>query len=233
MRILILIILLTISALKLFAQDVCECSSILVLKATDEKLFGTVVGRSPDSRQFYTAEWNKGSVLLTNGKTVTDEILKYNGFLNKFFVYKPVTGQLVIVDDEEIMEVSLDDPGRSETKHFVKKRVKELYTADSADTYLEVLTAGPATLYAWRKMEYFPASNDYKPDMRYYVSMSGKGVNQVEPRNKNFLILTGEMEEILKTRFRKEGLNIKREEDFIQAVNLYNELFETGSEHEK
>lgn len=233
MRIPIVIILLTAGALNVYAQNGCECSSTATLKATDEKLFGTVVERSPDSRQFYIEGWRKGSVLLVNGKTVTDEILKYNGFLDKFFAYKPVTGRLVILNDDEITGVSLDDPGTGEAKHFVKKRVREPYTADSVDTYMEVLAEGPNSLYAWRDMEYFPASNYYKPLTRYYVSLGDQSMNLVDPGNKNLLILTGNMQEVLKTRFRKEGLNIKRERDFIRAIDLYNELLLTGSEYEK
>ena len=41
------------------------------------------------------------------------------------------------------------------------------------------------------------------------------------------------MEEVLKTQLRKAGLKIKRERDFIQGVNLYNELLKTGSGYEK
>ena len=37
------------------------------------------------------------------------------------------------------------------------------------------------------------------------------------------------MEEVLKPQLRKARLNIKRERDFIQVVNLYNELLKTGS----
>lgn len=233
MRITILIILLTVSALKLFPQDGCDCSNGLALKAMNEKLFGTVMERSPDPGQFNDEEWRKGSVLLVNGKTVTEEILKYNGFLDKFFVFKPVTGQVVVLNDERIKEVYLIDYGTGETNQFIRKHVKNPYAADSLETYLEVLAEGPCSLFAWRKMEYFPASHNYKPATRYYISINDLIMHPVDPRNKNFLILTGNMEEVLRTRLRKEGLNIKRERDFIQAVNLCNELLKTGSENEK
>jgi hypothetical protein len=232
MRITILIIILTISALKLFPQDGCDCSNGLALKAMNERLFGTVIERTPDPGQFYYEEWRKGSVLLINGKTVTEEFLKYNGFLDKFFVYKPVTGKLVILNDEKIKEVNLIDHGTGETNRFIRNRVKNPYAADSVDTYLEVLTTGPNSLYARRRMEYFPASHNYKPATRYYVSMSDLSMHQVDPRNKNFPILTGKTEEVLKTQLRKARLNIKRERDFIQVVNLYNELLKTGSGNE-
>ena len=233
MRITIIIILLTVSALKLFPQDGCDCTNGLALKAMNEKLFGTVIERTPDPGQFYYEEWRKGSVILLSGKTVTEEFLKYNGFLDKFFVYKPVTGKLVILNDEEIREVNLTDDNTGETNQFIRKRVKNPYAADSVDTYLEVLATGPNSLYARRIREYFPASHNYKPATRYYVSMSDLSMHQVDPRNKNFLILTGKTEEVLKTQLRKARLKIKRERDFIQAVNLYNELLKNGSENEE
>lgn len=232
MRITILIILLAVSALKLFPQDGCNCSNELALKAMNEKLFGTVIEPSPVPGQFYYEEWRKGSVLLLSGKTVAEEFLKYNGFLDKFFVYKPVTGKLVILNDEEIREVNLTDNNTGDTNQFIRKRIKNPYAADSVDTYLEVLATGPNSLYARRIMEYFPASHNYKPATRYYVSMSDLSMHQVDPRNKNFLILTGKTEEVLKTQLRKARLNIRRENDFIQVVNLYNELLKTGSENE-
>ena len=115
----------------------------------------------------------------------------------------------------------------------IRKRIKNPYAADSMETYLEVLASGPASLYARRMMEYLPASQNYTPGTRYYVSMSDQSMHQVDPRNKNFLILTGNLEEVLKTQLRKAGLKIKRERDFIQVVNLYNELLKTGSGYEK
>ena len=190
MRITILIIILTISALKLFPQDGCDCSNGLALTAMNDKLFGTVIEQSPVAGQFYYEEWRKGSVLLLSGKTVAEEFLKYNGFLDKFFVYKPLTGKLVILNDEEIREVNLADNITGGTNHFIRKRVKNPYAADSVDTYLEVLATGPASLFARRKMEYFPASHNYLPATKYYISMPDLGMHQVDPRNKNFLILT-------------------------------------------
>jgi len=233
MRITILIIILMVSVLKLFPQDGCDCSNGLALKAMNDKLFGTVMERTPDPGQFYYEEWRKGSVILLSGKTVAEEFLKYNGFLDKFFVYKPVTSRLVILNDEEIREVNLIDPSTGETNQFIRKRIKNPYAEDSVDTYLEVLAEGPNSLFARRKMEYFPASHNYKPATRYYFSMSDLSMHQVNPRNKNFLILTGKMEDVLKTQLRKAGLNIKRERDFIQVVNLYNELLKNGSENEE
>jgi len=233
MRITVLLILLAVSALKLFPQDGCDCSNGLALEAMNDKLFGTVTERSPVPGQFYYEEWRKGSVLLLSGKTVAEEFLKYNGFLDKFFVYKPVTGKLVILNDEEIREVNLTDNNAGKTNKFIRKRVKNPYAADSVDTYLEVLATGPNSLYARRIREYFPASHNYKPATRYYVSMSDLSMHQVDPRNKNFLILTGKTEEALKMQLRKARLKIKRERDFIQVVNLYNELLKTGSGNEK
>jgi len=233
MRIPILIILLTINALKLLAQDDCDCTNALALKALNDKLFGTVMERLPDPEQFYMAEWRKGSVLLVNGKIVTDEILKYNGFLDKFFVYKPITDRTVILYDDDIKEVYLTDQGTGKTSRFIRKSIKNPYAADSVDTYLELLAEGLNSLYAWRKMEYFPASNRYRPATKYYVSISDQSMLQVDPVNKNFLVLTGKMAEPLKTQLRKAGLNIKREQDFIQAVKIYNELLKTGSKNEK
>ena len=233
MRITILIIILTISALKLFPQDGCDCINGLALTAMNDKLFGTVIEQSPVAGQFYYEKWRKGSVLLLSGKTVAEEFLKYNGFLDKFFVYKPLTGKLVILNDEEIREVNLADNITGGTNHFIRKRVKNPYAGDSVDTYLEVLATGPASLFARRKMEYFPASHNYLPATKYYISMPDPGMHQVDPRNKNFLILTKNMEEVLKPQLRKARLNIKRERDFIQVVNLYNELLKTGSGNEQ
>ena len=233
MRITITIIILTVSALKLFPQDGCDCSNDLALMAMSEKLFGTVIEQSPVAGQFYYDEWRKGSVLLLSGKTIAEELLKYNGFLDKFFVYKSMKGKLVILNDEEIREVNLTDNITGGTNHFIRKRVKNPYAADSVDTYLEVLATGPTSLFARRKMEYLPASHNYIPATRYYVSMPDLSMHQVDPRNKNFLILTGKMEEALKTQLRKARLNIKRESDFIQVVNLYNELLKTGLGNEQ
>lgn len=233
MRITILIIILTVSALKLFPQDGCDCSNGFALTAMNEKLFGTVIERSPVPGQFYYEAWRKGSVLLLSGKTVAEEFLKYNGFLDNFFVYKSVTGKLVILNDEEIREVNLVDNITGGTNRFIRKRIKNPYAADSVNTYLELLATGPASLFARRIMEYFPASHNYKPATRYYISMPDLSMQQVDPRNKNFLILTGDMGETLKTQLRKARLNIKRERDFIQAVNLYNELLKTGLGNEQ
>jgi hypothetical protein len=192
----------------------------------DEKLFGTILEKLPDSRQFISNEWSKGSILLVNGKKVPDESLKYNGFLDKFVIYRPDSGRQVMLNNEEISQVILNDRKAGSLRYFLRRRIKTPFSADSIDTYLELIAEGRTSLYAWRKMEYFPATNDYRPLTKYYLSMSDGKMYQVNPRNKDFFLLTGE--EVLSSRFRKEGLNIRHENDFIRAVCLYNELLKTA-----
>jgi hypothetical protein len=195
-----------------------------MIKSFEEKLAGTIIERSLDKKQFYVSEWSRGTIQLVNGKRVTDELLKYNGYLDKFVLFKAKTGQQVLLNDEEIREVDLKNDNTGSTKYFVRAKIKQWFNVDSIYTYLEVLAKGNTSLYARRKIDFFPAANEYKPVIKYFVGMSDGSVHPLNPSNRNFLTLIGKQNESFRTDLRKERLNIRAESDFIRAINLYNEF---------
>lgn len=197
-----------ICSAKIFCQDYCDCSNKEMIRSFEEKLAGTIIEQPLDSRQFYFPEWIKGTVMLISGKKVKDELLKYNGYLNKFVGLNTKTDQQVLLNDEEIREVHLMKDNSGSAKYFKKIKIKPQYSTDSVYIYLEVLEEGITSLYAWRKIDYFPSTNEYKPVFKYYVGMSDGSIHSLNPTNRNLLLLAGKQAESFKATLRKERLKI-------------------------
>jgi hypothetical protein len=227
MRILLFTGFLVVCSANVFCQNYCNCDDKEMAKSFEEKLAGIIIEQSLDNKQFYIPEWRIGTIILINGKKVTDELLKYNGYLNKFVGFETKTGHQVLMNDEEIREIYLMHDGADSAKCFKRMKIKPWYSIDSAYIYLEALAEGITSLYAWRKIDYFPSSNKYEPVFKYFVGLSDGSIHQINPVNRNFLLLAGEQNKSFRTTFRKAQLNIRHENDFIKAIQLYNE-FLTG-----
>lgn len=110
-----------------------------------------VVPKDFSGKQYYNREWIPGDIVFTNGDTLHDMLLKYNGF----------TDELIWLDSSSFRQVKLE-------KHFISlftmkypdgkvsqfRRIveKQAFTADSADVFVEVLCENVARLFVQRQI---------------------------------------------------------------------------------
>jgi len=79
----IIILILSLSA-RLIGQQSYECENKVLTKSLEEKLSGYVLSQPLDNKQYFSREWYEATITLEDGRTITGEWLRYNGFLDKF-----------------------------------------------------------------------------------------------------------------------------------------------------
>ncbi len=101
--------------------------------------------------QYFTSKWVKGDVLLHDGSVVTNQQLRYNGFLDELIWNSCDTCFEVRIDKGLTKGFILKPIGLPEAK-FVKLKVKPDVLSDSAETYGQELYSGKVSCYALRKI---------------------------------------------------------------------------------
>jgi len=191
---LVLFIILSLSV-RLHGQQSYECDNKVLAKSLEEKLSGYVLGQPLDNNQFYTNDWSEAFVTLADGSTISGEYLRYNGFLDKFIWLKKNTNQQLILNDEIIEKVDLIPVKQTGTSYFERIKVKRWYDKDSVSVFLEVLTVGPVSLYAQRKISASQSSNEFMGEYIYFIKTINTPLVVFKPRKRNLLAALGEYED--------------------------------------
>lgn len=218
---LVLCLLLTLSA-RLIGQQSNDCENKVLTKSLEEKLSGYVLDQPPDKKQFYSNDWCEAIVTLSDGRTISGELLRYNGFLDKFIWLKKITNQQLILNDEIINKVDLNPGKLIGNSYFERKKVKRWFDTDTVSVFLEVLTEGPVSLYAQRKIADNQSTNDYTSDYLFFVKIKDSPLSAIKPRKKNLLAASGKYEDKFKQTLKKAGLSVRNEYDLVRAVEYLN-----------
>jgi hypothetical protein len=218
---LVLCIFLSLSA-RLSAQQSYECENKVLTKSLEEKLSGYVLGQPVDNNQFYSNDWCEAIVTLADGRTISGEFLKYNGYLEKFIWLKTSTNQQLILNDENIEKVNLISGKLTGTSYFERIKVKRWYDTDSVSVFLEVLTEGPISLYAQRKITTSQSSNEFTNEYLYFIKTYNNPLSVIKPRKKNLLAALGEYEDECKDALKKADLSVSNEYELIRVVEYLN-----------
>ena len=219
--VLFLILILSLSV-RLPGQQSYECENKVFTKSLEEKLSGYVLGQPLDNNQFYTNDWTEAIVTLSDGSTISGEYLRYNGFLEKFIWLKKNTNQQLVLNDEIIEKVHLISPKLTGTVYFERIMVKRWYDADSAYVFLEVLTLGPVSLYAERKITASQSSSLFTGEYLYFIKINNTPLSVIKPRKRSLLSALGEYEDKCKGALKKANLSVSNEFELIRAVEYLN-----------
>ncbi len=218
---LVLCLLLILSA-RSIGQQSYDCENKVLTKSLEEKLSGYVLDQPLDKKQFYTNDWCEAIVTLKEGRTITGELLRYNGFLDKFIWLKKITNQQLILNDEIIEKVDLNPGKLIGNSHFERLKVKRWFDTDTVSVFLEVLTEGPISLYSQRKIADNQSSNDYNSEYLFFISIKDSPLSVIKPRKKNLLAASGKYEDKCKLALKKSGLSIRNEYDLVRVAEYLN-----------
>jgi len=218
----IVLCLLLILSARSIGQQSYDCENKVLTKSLEEKLSGYVLDQLLDKKQFYTNDWCDAIVTLTDGRTITGELLRYNGFLDKFIWLKKITNQQMILNDEIIDKVDLNPGKFIGNSYFERKKVKRWFDTDTVSVFLEVLTEGPVSLYAQRKIADNQSTNDYTSDYLFFISIKDSPLSVIKPRKKNVLAASGKYEDKFKQAIKKAGLSVHNEYDLVRAAEFLN-----------
>ncbi len=216
-----LLLILSLSA-RLTGQQSKGCENKGLIKSLEENLTGYAVGRPLDPNQYFTDDWCEAIVSLADGSTITGEWLRYNGLLEKFIWLKKATNQELILKDDEIAKVYLNPQKLTSSSTFKRIKMKRWYDADSVFVFLEVMTEGPVTLYAHRKLTESQSLNEYVSDYRYYIKVNHNALCSLKLRKHDLLAAMGSYKDECKLALNEANLGIGNEADLIRAVNYLN-----------
>jgi hypothetical protein len=218
---LVLCLILSFSA-RLIGQQSNECENKVLAKSLEEKLSGLVLNQPLDNKQFYSFDWYETLVTLKDGRTISGEFLRYNGFLNKFIWLKKSTNQQIILNDENITEIDLISGKLIGSGTFVRKNVKRWYDIDSVSVFLEVLVEGPVSLYSQRIITNNQNTNEYTPDYLYFIKTNNGILSVIKSRKRTLLTSLGTYESTCRQALNKANLGVNNEYDLVRAVEYLN-----------
>ncbi len=214
--------------LKLPAQDYyCNCDiNGSGLVDIEKKLSGRIFISNfinYDSQFFY--KWSRGDVILCDGTVLNNKYIRYNLFLDELIWSRKTDYKAAIVDKQSVKGFIIYSNDSSHLLQFRKTSMKNWYEADSTDIFLQVLAEGPVSLYAFRKIELIE-NKIYNTD-KYYLLLGNTYYN-FKPSRRRLLKLFPENKFELRQILRKNNLLVRKEDQLIRAIELYNKTIGPG-----
>lgn len=218
-----LLFILIVSAPCLFSQNKCAC---LADNPSEELLEDKILAQNYSLRvqspeiQFYN-NWTLGDVILTSGSVIHNKLLRYNGFMDALFWMRTKDYQTSVIEKNTIASFLLYDDEHKPYAFFKKLKMKNLFGKDSSDVFLEVLTEGKLSLYAWRKVAVINNVDEYSTDYQFYLWKDGI-MYPLSLKKRSLLKLMGDEKSIMRGIIRENNLNVSNENQMIKAIELYN-----------
>jgi len=200
-------------ASNLFGQDTTNQSKLVA------KLF---YNQFPSKQEQFYNKWTPGSIKLTDGTRVTNCMIRYNGWLDELLWLRESDYKTGIVVKESVESFSFNLPDGT-TQKFIKTHLRDPVTLQSGNLYVQLLVDDSVQLIVYRKVSYMKNTDVFARRFRYALYIN----NRYEwfTLNKSQLVSLFNPEEKLKMKkiVRSNHLRIKKEEDAIKAVLIYNQ----------
>ncbi len=221
----IIIVLLTNAGL-LSQEYYCNCvEDISMTENFQKRLSGRYfVSRTMNYGSQFYYKWANGDVIMNDGQIIRNKYIRYNRYYDELIWLRKSDYKTALMEKETIDEFIIYAEDNTPYAHFIKTRIKKWYQFDSTDVFLQVLTEGYISLYAFRtvtvirnKIEiydkdiyYLLMNNEY-----YRIDASRLGLMRALPQNKT------ELKQII----RKNKLKVKSEPHLIKAIELLNKEY--------
>lgn len=198
--------------------------------ATDSSLFDHyLTGEfyiSPENYkglQFLNKEWQLGDVILENNIRISHKYLNYHIITDHLFWLRESDYMKIELNMGLIKEFILTPNDNYPKRLFLKLNIKPIYMLDSVSRLLEVLAEGEFNLYAYRKAKILQNTNEVFPVTEYYYQYNKSKINYFISRRWILYSLVGDKKDVMKSVVRKNHLKIRKEEEMIKAIKLFNE----------
>jgi hypothetical protein len=220
-KIFTIIFLGSISFFSLRASNPDE-SKLLVEKTYGPHLLATTfVNSFPGNNNQYYNNWTEGVVLLSNGKRVKIKHIRYNCLLDELLWLRPSDYQTSTVLKASVSEFIVFD-AENKPCYFKKEKFRDWYMLDSTDVFFHVLVEGDISFYIHHKALNVDKNSRELTRKDFYYIKSGKQIKLIKLRRSSIfncgLIDKEKMRDII----RKNHLRVRKEEDMIKAIDLYN-----------
>jgi hypothetical protein len=172
----------------------------------------------------YFNNWTLGEVMLSNGDLIENIFLRYDKYLDALLWLRKTDFKAGILNKGAIAGFRLFDDRHNLTASFVKKKIV-LSRSDSTEAFLQVLASGELTFCVYRNVSIL--TNDYQlsDNTKYFITGNGQDF-LLDLNRKSFLDLPVIQQTEMKNILRTNRISLRnKEENFIQAISLYNTAY--------
>lgn len=190
---------------------------------------------TPDLSTYFNTEWIAGEILMTNGRTVGNNKIRYNGLLDELFWLEPESRQTIKLDKESILQFHFQNFHGDSTISFRKIRVKKDIFADSADIFVQEIKHGKLSLMISHSF-YFAGKatirtakgaflkDIYKEEPFYYLRLPDNRLLGLKRfSRKNIYSVLSDRKDLIRQYFRESNsgkISTDREiQDFVQFLS--------------
>jgi hypothetical protein len=151
--------------------------------------------------------------------------MHYDGYADQLIINLKNSAIKLAVEKYTIQGFEIESFNRDKILYFRRINVKEKYSANFHDAFLQVLLSGKNTLYASRKLIKTPVSEKIVSSYSYFIQREdGSMVTFVKPTRRAIISLLPVNKDQFLSRLREHHNRVRDEAHLIQAIELFNEL---------
>ncbi|HEY9123843.1 MAG TPA: hypothetical protein PK252_10915 [Bacteroidales bacterium] len=220
-KFLIILFLGLISISSLTASNPDE-PKLLVEKTYGPHLLATTfVNSFPGNNNQYFNNWSEGVVLLSNGERVKIKHIRYNCLQDELLWLRPADYQTSTVLKTSVNEFIVFD-AENKPCYFKKEKFRDWYMLDSTFVFFHVLVEGDISFYVHHKALNIDKNSRELTRKDFYYIKSGKQLKAIKLRRSSIFNCGFFDKEKMREIIRKNHLRVRKEEDMMKAIDLYN-----------
>lgn len=225
----LIIIIFNLALIMAQAQDrSCRCNYYKVNEAIlEDKLTGIAITHEnlklPEG-EIYSL-WNHGDIFLNDGEIITNRLMRYDGLSDQLVVSSINEDVQLVIEKSTIKGFDINKFNSDKILHYKKITIKNIYSGEYHEAFLQVLVSGKTSLYAYRKIQHVGSTNELQKYYSYVIIKEDGTVNHFLNYSRRYIAsLFPEKKDIFKPQLRKQHNRVRDEEHLIKAIELYNSL---------
>jgi len=171
------------------------------------------------------SQWNYGDIILNNGKIITNQFIRYDGLNDQLIISSKNSSQKLVVEKYTIQGFVIGTINSDLKLKYRRMNIREKYSFENHDAFLQVLVSGKNNLYAYRKLIKSNEPNRIANYYNYFIQKeNGSMINIIELSRRSIIRLFPEKSELYRTQLRKAHNRVLDEAGLIRAIELLNRL---------
>jgi len=216
-----------------------QTNALTKIPETDSIFFPRLTGetyiqnRGYEGEQYYNIDFAESDILLTNGKMLYGEKLKYNGLIDEVIWLNTSNLKFFKLDKFSISDFWLKNI-KGKTIHFKRINLTEPTLDNQSDIFVEVMVEGKVSLYIQRRIDTYDTrvvekdskfynSRKIRPNPLYYIKLPSNRYLILNRLSRNsFLKLFPEQKKPILKILKANHLRCKSESELISIIELMN-----------
>jgi hypothetical protein len=205
-----------------YSQNSSCCYDSTSEKVYEQKIFARLFVNSLTNNNLqYLNNWAKGKLYLESGEVINNELLRLNRHLNEVLWLRKSDYKTGIIEKKFVQGFSIEIPDKNEIKNFRKLKIKNWYSFDSIEVFVELLAEGDLSLGIFRTSRLNKNSNELTLKDIPYIIKDGKCYN-IKATRGSLYSLPFIDKALMKSIIKSNHLKVRKEEGLKDAIDLYN-----------